>query len=407
MKLPLVLISVLALPAVAQSNFNLHGFTTARTSYVTGQPSWTTGGFGRLDAGADGVDKSATRTIEIANIGADWTPTSWLTVHAQGIARHEPAGTRGRKTGVTEAFLDLHNEHWQLRAGEFFLPTSRENHDMLWASPYTISFSALNAWIGQEFRPLGVDLQWKPNFYFSAGATAFRGNDTLGAQIAWRGWTIGNRLSVYNELLPLPPLFSIGKPGQFVDQRDGSTAFGRDLDGRTGWAARVRAQLPERALVQFTRVDNRGDRELYRGEYSWQTRFNIVGAQIGNDDATTLIGEYSWGSTGMGEEIYLDRPFVQMDFDTAYVLVSRKSGKVRTSARYDYFKNEERDFSKGENNDEHGSSWTIAAFYEPNPHTRTGIEFTQVTGRRIAAEQSGFSGNTDGHSLTLELRYRF
>lgn len=389
-----------ALPAFAQSTFSVNGFITARGAYVTGPESWTKGGFGRFDVGANGPGDSATRSTAVANIGVDWNPVSWFGVHAQGVGRQHDSG-------VTEALVELHSEQWQLRAGEFFLPTSRENRAALWTSPYTISFSALNDWIGQEFRPIGVDLQWKPNFYVTAGATAFRGNDTLGAEIAWRGWTIGNRLSVHDELLPLPPLFSLGKPGQFLEQRDGSTAFGRDLDGRTGWAARLRLQQPERAMIQFTRIDNRGDRELYRGEYAWQTRFNIVGAQLGSDDTTTLLAEYSWGDTGMGEPDYIDRPWVQMDFYTGYALVSHKSGKVRTSARYDLFTNEERDHSVGENESERGRSWSVAAFYEVNEHTRAGVEFAQVTGRRPAAEQSGFSGNTDGHMVTLELRYRF
>ena len=41
-----------------------------------------------------------------------------------------------------------------------------------------------------------MDLQWSPNFYASVGATAFRDNDTAGALLAWRGWSVGNRLTV-------------------------------------------------------------------------------------------------------------------------------------------------------------------------------------------------------------------
>src|SRR4051812_34353847 len=123
MRLHLAALALFALPISAQSSFHLDGFLAARGIYVTGQPAWTTGGFGRLDVGADGVDDSATRTMAVANVGADWTPLPWLSVHAQGIARQEPSGTRGDSAGVTEAFVEIHNEQWQLRAGEFFLPT--------------------------------------------------------------------------------------------------------------------------------------------------------------------------------------------------------------------------------------------------------------------------------------------
>ncbi len=401
----LIVVCLLAVPLAAQT-FRFTGYISAREIYATGQPSWTTGGFGRLDVGASGAGDNATRNQLNTQLGADWTPTSWLTLHASGVARHEPAGTLGRKAGLVEGFAELHSEKWRLRAGEFFLPTSRENIDPLWTSPYTVSFSALNTWIGQEVRPLGVDLQYKPNFYLTAGATAFRNNDTMGTLLAWRGWSVGNRLSTYGEVLPLPPLFSIGKPGYFRWQRPGTTAIGDDFDHRKGWSARVRGTLPERAMIQVTRVENGGDRELYGSEYSWITKFTLVSAEVGSSDATILAAEYANGSTGMGPWNPA-RSFVQADFSTGYLLVSHKSGKVRTSARFDVFDTHDRDHSIAETNTEHGRSWTLAAFYEPQPHTRVGLEFVQVTGRRIAAEESGFDGNTDGRTLTFEVRYGF
>ncbi|MBV9186894.1 MAG: hypothetical protein JO093_14860 [Acidobacteria bacterium] len=145
--------------------------------------------------------------LGVAQIGAEWAPASWIDLHAHGVARRDQSGAGGKRAGVVEAYVDLHSEHFEVRAGQFFLGTSRENVGPLWTSPYTVSFSPLNSWIGEEFRPVGVDLAWRPNFYVTAGATAFRNNDSMGALLAWRGWSVGNRLSVYNEALPLPPLF--------------------------------------------------------------------------------------------------------------------------------------------------------------------------------------------------------
>ena len=39
-----------------------------------------------------------------------------------------------------------------------FLPTSRENVDPLWQSPYTLTLSSLNTWIGEEVRLAGLDV---------------------------------------------------------------------------------------------------------------------------------------------------------------------------------------------------------------------------------------------------------
>lgn len=385
----------------AQSTFQLHGFVSAREIYTSGQPSWLQGGFGRFDTGASDVNDHRLLTLGVAQIAAEWTPTTWLDLHAHGVARRDQSGSQGKRAGLVEGYVDLHSEHFQLRAGQFFLGTSRENTDPLWTSPYTVSFSPLNSWIGEEFRPVGVDLAWRPNFYVTAGATAFRNNDSMGALLAWRGWTVGNRLTVYNEVLPLPPLFSL--PTDFADQRhDGTVPFERDLDDRTGVAARLRLQLPERAMMQLTRVDNRGDREEYRGEYAWQTHFNIAATQIGLTSPTTVAAEYCWGATGMG----IPPHFVQADFATWYLLTSYKRSNDHYSVRFDSFSTTDRDHV-AEDNTEHGHSWVLAWMHDLKPNVRLGAEFAQVTGARLAAQQSGFSPNTDGRTVTVEVRYGF
>jgi hypothetical protein len=388
--------------ARAQSSFTINGFLTAREAYVTGQRSWIAGGFGRLGAGADGVDGHAYRGNAVAQLGADWRPTSWLTAHAQLLGRAEPSGSRGRRAGVVEAFVELHNEHWRLRGGQFFLGTSRENVGPLWTSPYMQTFSALNTWIGEEYRPVGVDLQWSPNFYGSLGATAFRNNDTMGALLAWRGWSVGNRLSVYDEVLPLPPLVSL-KSG-FADQRNGTIPFERDLDGRTGYAVRGRLQLPERAMLQVAHIDNNGDRREYRDEYAWRTRFNVVSAEAGSSSPVTVLAEYTWGKTGMGA-----RPiFVDADFYAGYLLASVKRGPARWSFRFDRFGTSDRDRAPlAETNTEHGRAWAFSWLREVTPKVRVSAEFVQITGDRPAAQESGFDPNLDARSLTVELRYSF
>src|SRR5262249_1973607 len=197
------------------------------------------------------------RGTALAQIGAEWTPTTWLTAHAQVLARHEPSGTRGKRFGFVEAYAELHSDRWRFRAGEFFLPTSRENTDPLWTSPYTITWSAINRWMGQEIRPIGADLQFSPNLYATLGATAFRGNDTMGGLPAARGWTLGNRLTLYDERVALPP------------PRPPTRPIGPDLDSNWGFSERLRVQLPERAMLQVTHLDNRAELGRRRGQTPW------------------------------------------------------------------------------------------------------------------------------------------
>ncbi|HEY0140123.1 MAG TPA: hypothetical protein VGF48_04450 [Thermoanaerobaculia bacterium] len=392
-----LLLLVAATPVFAQ--FDLQGYVAGRAINATGPESWRDGGFGRLDAGGEDDHFDG-----VAQLGFDWTATKWLDLHVSGAAYNDDFG-------LVEAFADVHGSiganELRLRAGQFFLPTSRENRGELWSAPYTISFSALNSWIGEEVRPIGAELQWQrlfPHGVVTAAATAFQGNDTMGTLLAWRGWSVGSRLSTYDELLLLPPLGSLQT--YFERQRDdGTKPFGQDLDGRTGFAARLRYTWPERWNVQYTWLDNRGDRLLYRGEYAWETHFHLVSAELGDPNALLFAAEYMTGSTGMG--LRTGQAFADADFHAAYALISEKRGRNRWTARYDLFGTDDEDHTPAESNDESGRSWTVAWLFDLTPRLRLGAELTQISGDRPAAEQYGFERSTNGRSVTLEARYNF
>ena len=390
---------------VLAQTFDLTGYVAARGVNATGPTSWLDGGFGRLEAGGDRDDFNAT-----AHLGVDWRPTKWLDLHASGVARSD---VRGEDAGLIEAYADVRREfafdEMRLRGGFFFLPTSKENRDDNWASPYTIGFSALNTWIGEEVRPLGVDLQYRhttrAGHTITGGATAFRGNDTMGTILGWRGWSVGDRLSTYGETLPLPPLGSLERSGPFWRQRDeGTTPFTEDLDGHVGYSARVRYGVPQRGNIQYTYVDNGGDRALHppdstNAEYAWDTRFHLLGAELGDPDRMVVAAESMVGETYMGLS---NVNFVNADFWATYLLVSAKRGRNRWTARYELFATEEKDRSPlGENNDESGRSWTFAWMLDITSALRGAAEFTQVTGKREPEQR------IDGRTFTAEVRYRF
>lgn len=371
---------------------DLQGYVAMRGVNTTGPASWLERGWGRLESGGDRAALFGT-----AQLGLEWTPNEHFDLHVSGVGRHDALGT---DAGIVEAYVDARTEFGldavQLRAGQFFLPTSRENKDELWTSPYTVSFSALNSWIGEEVRPIGIDLQYRHTtsrgHTLSAAATAFRGNDSMGALLAWRGWAVSNRLSTYNELLPLPPLAFFP-----LQRTDGTKPFGSDLDGRTGYSARVRYAVPQRGNVQYTFLDNRGDRELHRGEYAWATKFHLLGVELGDPDRLVLAGEYMQGSTTMGHgPVYVDA-----DFFAAYLLVSGKRGRNRVSARYELFNTEEQDFSLAELNEENGRTWTLTWMFDVNTPLRVAAELTQVVGDRADTP------DPDARSVTLEARWRF
>ena len=370
------LCTIMASSAFAQtSTFQLRAFVSARGIRVESEPSWTEGGLGRFDVGGNAGGDKRTRNVDVAQIGFDWKPVNWLLIHADGLARHEPSGTIGKRSGLLQAYADVGTEKIRLRAGAFWLPTSRENVDPLWTSRYTITFSALNTWIGQEVRPLGADLQFAPNFYVTAGVTAFRANDTMGTVLADRGWTLGNRLSVYNEDIAVPAPDFRTKP------------IGKDLDHRNGYAERLRFQLPERAMLQVTHIDNRATiGAAAPPEIPWRTKFNVVGGEIGSTSPTTLVAEWSKGDTTIG---FPGGSFT-LNFSTAYVLVSRKIGSDRLSTRVERFETH----YGSENN--RNRAITVAWLREATPHVRYGAEYVRLTG-----------DPPTGSTITLELRLAY
>lgn len=378
----LVLALMVATPALAQSpSLQFHGFLSARAIGVKSEPSWLEGGFGKFDVGADARDDRRVREVGEAQVGLDWRPAQWLLVHADGVARHEPSRSGGRGVGVVQAYIDVFNDHWRLRAGSFWLPTSRENIDPLWTSPYTITYSAWNTWIAQEVRPIGVDLQWSPNFYVTAGATAFRGNDTMGTLLAARSWTLGNRLTVYDE--PLPALSESTKPIE------------RDLDHRNGYSGRLRVQLPERAMIQVAHVENRAELvPLIDNQEPWHTRFDVVSASVGTTSPTTVSAEYARGWTAVA----FPGGSFRMDFATAYLLASHKSGNDRWSARIERFTTDGHDAEPIER----GHAVTLAWLHDSGPHVRYGLELVRVNARHPV-----FPANPGGTTATAEVRYAF
>jgi len=402
-------LSLLPRASVAQS-VAVDGIVAGRAIAAFGRPTWLEGEYGRLSEGAEAPGERDAHFRGLAHLGLDWKPGERFRIHVHGVARMEPGTYGGDPAGVTEVFTQFREEmspgtSIRFRAGTLFPGTSRENTQPIWSSPYTLTLSALNTWTGEELRLTGLETAVTTGAAggeLQLAATAFGVNDTLGALLAWRGWTMNDRLTTLGELLPLPPLASFRPGGGFADQRDDGTRPFQELDGRVGWQARARWERPQRAAMELSYLDNRGDRELRHGQYSWATRFWTAGGEI-RLGLVTLVGEAAAGETGMGRQ---DAVHVDMDFRAGYVLASWASSKARLTARYDRFKNVDRD-GTAEPNDETGDAWTLAAFWLPVPRFRLGIEWLDLRADRPAAAASGANPNTNGRRLEVEARLTF
>ncbi len=398
-------------PPMAASELEFQGIFAGRGFVAEGQRGWIDGGFGRLSDG-DGPDDPAVGLRGTAHLGLDWKPAEAFLLRVHATARSEQDAAGGQRAGLTEAFALYRPKlsdklGLRFKAGLFLPQTSRENVDPLWASPYTITLSALNTWIGEELRLVGLESVLRTGgdggSAWQLGGSAFVGADTAGALLAWRGWAFGDRLSVLGEVLPLPPLASLGPGGGFADQRDDGTRPVDELDGRLGWQARARWDHGEQASVTAAWLDNRGDQALHDGQYAWRTQFGQAALDWHPAPWLDLASEAAVGRTRMGPPAGIR---VDLDFAAAYGLVSAKPGKFRLSLRYDRFWNDDRD-GTAEDNGETGAAVTGAVFFTPSPWLRLGVEWIELRSDRPAAADSGHDPDTDARRLQGELRFRF
>jgi hypothetical protein len=408
----MLLPTALSAAAARAGELSANGVFAGRGVWVEGRPSWLEAGFGRLTDGADAPSDSALEARGQLQLGLAWEPSPEWRIRAHGVAQGEPSRYAGRRVGLVEGFVQYRPDLTprlaaRLRAGSFFPQTSLENTERLWQSPYTLTLSALNTWTAEEVRLTGLDavLAWRSDggdVVELAGA-AFAANDTAGALVAWRGFTLGDRLTTHGERLPLPPLASLAPGAEFGEQRAGTRPF-EELDGRPGWQVRALWSGAGGAGLRGAYLDNRGDRALHRGQYAWDTRFGTVGAEVPLGP-WRLIAEGMIGDTGMGPAAP-GGPRVDVRFRTGYLLASWARGRWRASARVDGFENEDRD-GRAEPGQESGWALTVAAFWQPADALRVGAEYLTLRAQRPAAAFSGAEPDTDARRATLELRVRF
>jgi hypothetical protein len=347
--------AAIAVPARAQEALQWSGFALLRAAAHDAEPPPEDVFVG--DAPLDDDLLSAQ-----LHLGLDWTPSPRFGAHAQLLARNESDESRRGRIGIVQAYLDqTFAGGWhrlRLMEGAFFLPTSRENVDALWESPYTITPSALNSWLGEEFRPIGIDAAYTLRRQWTAGLTVYRGSDTFGAFPAVRGWALRDHWALLGEHLK-------------IDQ-EYFTSVSAETDHRLGWSARGKWNN-DRATLQITHIDNRSD-ALEHGElFNWMTRFDIAAAELSIDD-WTVAAEYGWGCTDI---IIESAGRFRTDLGAGYLLVSRRVANGRVSLRADVF----------DADDDRQEAITAAYFWSPRGKLRVGIEAILVGGEsRIAIE---------------------
>jgi hypothetical protein len=297
------------------------------------------------------------------------------------------------------------------RAGAFFPPISLENTNLAWTSPYTISSSAINSWVGEELRSVGAEFtafRQTEQFTLSVLASGFYFNDPAGTVLAWRGWAIHDREAGLFERLALPNV-RIVRPGARLQRQAPYIEPLKELDSRMAYYIGARLEHEDWGELRVMFYDNPGDdRELTNGQWPWRTKFISVGAKTSLPGDIDLVAQAMDGRTTVVTIPGLASPIVKTGFSSVFGLISKSWDQHRISARAEYFETKDKDVLFPDNNNEWGTGLTLAYVYRPTDSQRMTAEFLHIHSNRPERTLSfGLPSAVSENQVQLSYRYIF
>ena len=413
----------LATAALAQESSDRNRFQfEIDASYVSAHSpfeSWTEGGLGKLRYSESNDGLKSTRVF------AQYRGRIADTLSATVIADYQDDASSG--LDVTEAYMDWRPipksaNQQQVRFGAFYPPFSLENASLGWQSPFTYSYSAINTWLGEEIRPVGVEWSLHRHLGFAgspnelrAFASAFYGNDPAGTLLFWRGWSLHDRQTRLSDKLPMPPHPVWDSTGTVVGYYAQTVEPITETDHKPGGYAGVEWRYAQRVLVQLARYENRADPYSFGGgQWGWDTEFSHLGVQASLPGQLGLVAQWLQGETywvqGAGANGELS-PFASLvgdAFESKFLLLTRLvRGAHRASLRYDTFDMHREAGQPTGLEEDRGTAWTLAYRYEHSAHWSGGIEWLRVASSREPWEYFyGAAEDATETEIRLQLTYR-
>lgn len=399
---PFVRAGVLAaalLPCAAQAgSFDVE--LDARAVAVDARRSFLDGGLGKLRFG-DGSD-----VVELGRMRLAWRGTLGEIAHVSIDASTWKRGDTN-PIDLTEAFVELRpvpTSAWRsrVRAGAFYPRISLEHRASGWTNPYTISSSALNTWVGEELRAIGLEyaLDWRgtqlgQSIDAGVAVSAFGWNDPAGVVVAFRGFALHDRQT---------PLF--GRLRTWVPAGPQERVLFAEIDDRVGYYVDAHARIAGRTELRALHYDNRADPAAFDAQiqdYAWETRFDSVGLRHDADSGFTAIAQWLDGVTWVGPGRH-----DEWRFDAAFLLASQQLGRHRLAARADVFAmSQVRTIFPGALARDRGEAWTLGWTYEPTERLALSADLMQVDSNYNKRLRLREAPRARERSLQLGVRYRF
>lgn len=397
-------------------HFKVGGILDTRYVHADDTRSWLDGGMGKLRYGTLRGGKADLFRLSQAAVQLDGSLSEVFDVHVQVKVDAEADATLKRgKFGLVEGYAlwkpDLSpTVRARVRAGLFFPPVSLEHPLSGWTIAYTITPSAVNAWIGEDVRTTGVEaslvFKVKDNEIAATGA-AFGMNDPSSSLLAWRGWSMHDRITQTADELDFAalPIFRAG--ALFGTSAPWSSPI-REVDGRLGFYGAASWRWPSVLEARGLRYDSRADPLAFDGrQYAWATRFSNAALRLELPGPLEALGQHLWGTSGMGAgpagELLVD-----VKYEATYGLLTAKFGRHRLTGRYDRFKVEDRDRHRVDDpNQEEGHAWTGAYLVQTGEHHRLAFEWIRMVSDRAARALIGLPVHAEEDQLQASFRVLF
>jgi hypothetical protein len=382
------------------ADFSFSGYVDVRLVVPGGERSWVDGGWGKFRFGASQPSPNFRVAEAVGQASIAFTPQ----LHTVVLARVEPEDRAG--LDLLEAYAAWRPQaesalRWSAKAGAFFPPVSVENDDLGWTSPYTLTPSAINSWVGDELRTIGAEAaaEWHTSAgTLSATGAAFCCNEPAGILIAKRGWALGDRPTGLFERVNTPRVvnYAQGAPPAAAPKFPQRRSMFQNIDGHTGWYGAVGWSMPDLGHVELLYYDNNADPAAHSSrDTSWRTRFWSASYR-GRWFGATILAQAMSGATAVKGKVTSIT-----DFDAAFILVSYDLDDWRVSERAETFATRNRPSWQ---QDEDGHAFTTAASWSARSWLRLTGELIVLSSRR--AERVLYYGPIERTDTQFQLSAR-
>ena len=382
---------------------------------VDGERSWVDDGFGKLRySGTSGDNAGAFRVLpRLGEIDVVWQPRfGWALSGTIAAVAQDKGGIEG---GLSEAYLSYKPlgggpVKLSARAGLMWPPVSLEHSGADWAVTETITPSAINSWIGEEVKVIGLEASFATKLgehELTAIAALFDVNDTAGALLAFRGWALHDVKALAFQSQPLPKL------NEFMEYAQPRYSHPiKEMDGgffsRPGYYVKLSWQPPLPVRLEMLHYDNGSDPESVNAEleWGWRTRFDNLGLVADLSPFTQLRAQAMRGRALMGFEEE-GRIWIDTRFRSAFALITQQLGKGSLSGRVEVFATRHHGSAITSNDDENGYAATIAVRRSLGEHASVFVEALRISSKHDARLRDALSSRQVQTQLQGAFRVRW